>query len=161
MCAQDETTLIAALQHARAHGLPVAILGGGSNLLVSDAGWDGLVIAMAQRGVEVSVRGATAEVTAAAGEPWDELVAMSVERDLAGLECLSGIPGLVGATPIQNVGAYGQEVAHTIRSVRVLDRETLRVHELEPSECGFGYRTSAFKRNPGRCVVLALSLIHI
>jgi UDP-N-acetylmuramate dehydrogenase len=134
----------------------VAILGGGSNLVVSDAGWDGLVIAMAQRGIELSVHGATADLDVAAGEPWDELVATTVERDLAGLECLSGIPGLVGATPIQNVGAYGQEVAMTIRSVRVLDRATLEVHELEPADCGFGYRTSVFKRNPERCVALAV-----
>jgi UDP-N-acetylmuramate dehydrogenase len=111
---------------------------------------------MAQRGVAVALRGARAEITAAAGEPWDALVAMTVERDLAGLECLSGIPGLVGATPIQNVGAYGQEVAQTICAVRVLDRATLEVHELEPSQCGFGYRTSVFKRDPERCVVLGV-----
>jgi len=152
--AHDEPTLIDALRWADARALPVAILGGGSNLVVSDAGWDGLVIAMAQRGVAVALRGASAELTVAAGEPWDEVVALSVERDLAGLECLSGIPGLTGATPIQNVGAYGQEVAMTISAVRVLDRATLRVHELEPAQCGFGYRTSAFKRGPQRCVVL-------
>lgn len=154
--AEDEATVLEALRDARARGLPVAILGGGSNVVVSDAGFGGLVIAMAQRGVELRVRGASAEITAMAGEPWDELVSMSVERDLAGLECLSGIPGLVGATPIQNVGAYGQEVAHSIAGVRVLDRETLRVHELEPAQCGFGYRSSAFKRDPHRCVVLAV-----
>jgi UDP-N-acetylmuramate dehydrogenase len=154
--AHDDATLIDALRWARAHDVPAAILGGGSNLVVSDAGWDGLVIALAQRGVALALRGATAELTAAAGEPWDELVAMSVERDLAGLECLSGIPGLCGATPIQNVGAYGQEVAQTISAVRVLDRATLRVHEIEPSQCGFGYRSSGFKHNPDRCVVLAV-----
>ena len=154
--AESDATLIDALRWASARGMQAAILGGGSNVVVSDAGFDGLVIATAQRGVEVVLRGATAEITAAAGEPWDELVALTVERDLAGLECLSGIPGLVGATPIQNVGAYGQEVAMAIRAVRVLDRATLRVHELEPGECGFGYRSSAFKRNPDRCVVLSV-----
>jgi UDP-N-acetylmuramate dehydrogenase len=154
--AHDEATVIEALRFAREQGLAVAILGGGSNLVVSDQGFDGLVIAMAQRGVELVLRGTTAELGALAGEPWDELVAMSVARDLAGLECLSGIPGLTGATPIQNVGAYGQEVAHTIRSVRVLDRASLRVHELEPGQCGFGYRSSALKRDPDRFVVLAV-----
>jgi UDP-N-acetylmuramate dehydrogenase len=112
---------------------------------------------MAQRGVTISVQGTTAQLSARAGEPWDELVAMSVDRDLAGLECLSGIPGLVGATPIQNVGAYGQEVADTISSVRVLDRQTLRVLELEPASCGFRYRDSGFKREPERFVVLAVT----
>jgi UDP-N-acetylmuramate dehydrogenase len=154
--ARDEATLIDALRWAHERSLEVAILGGGSNLVVSDAGFPGLVIAIALRGVELSLQGATAELTVAAGEPWDEVVAMSVERDLAGLECLSGIPGLTGATPIQNVGAYGQEVAMTIRAVRVLDRATLRVHELPPGDCGFGYRKSRLKQNPERCVVLAV-----
>ena len=133
------------------------VLGGGSNMLVSDAGFDGVVIAMAQRGIELSIRGSVACLCAAAGEPWDELVAMTVERDLAGLECLSGIPGLVGATPIQNVGAYGQEVAHCISSVRVLDRKTLRVSNIDAGDCGFEYRSSAFKRDPERCVVMAVT----
>jgi UDP-N-acetylmuramate dehydrogenase len=153
----DEATVIEALRFAQAEQLELAILGRGSNVVISDDGFDGLVLAMAQRGIDLSVHGATARLTAQAGEPWDELVAMSVARELAGLECLSGIPGLVGATPIQNVGAYGQEVADTITSVRVLDRTTLRVHELEPSTCGFRYRDSAFKREPGRFVVLAVS----
>jgi UDP-N-acetylmuramate dehydrogenase len=155
--ARDEAAVAEALRVARAEQLELAILGGGSNIVISDDGFDGLVLAMAQRGIELSVQGATALLTAQAGEPWDEIVAMSVARDLAGLECLSGIPGLVGATPIQNVGAYGQEVADAITAVRVLDRNTLRVHELEPSSCGFRYRDSAFKREPGRFVVLAVS----
>jgi UDP-N-acetylmuramate dehydrogenase len=96
------------------------------------------------------------EVTAAAGEPWDDFVRHTVERGWAGLECLSGIPGLVGATPIQNVGAYGQEVSDTLTAVRALDRESGRVVTLAPAECGFGYRDSLFKsRAPGRYVVLA------
>jgi UDP-N-acetylmuramate dehydrogenase len=98
------------------------------------------------------------EVTAAAGEPWDAFVLHTVERGWAGLECLSGIPGLVGATPIQNVGAYGQEVSDTLASVRALDRESGRVVTLAPSDCGFGYRDSLFKsRAPGRYVVLAVT----
>lgn len=145
------------LRFAKARSLNAAVLGGGSNVVVSDAGFDGLVIAMAQRGIALSVRGSVAQLEVAAGEAWDDFVAMTVERDLAGLECLSGIPGLVGATPIQNVGAYGQEVAQCIRSVRVLDRSTLQTRELDASECGFGYRDSAFKRNPERCVVLSVT----
>jgi UDP-N-acetylmuramate dehydrogenase len=157
MTARDEATVVEAVRLAQAEQLELAILGGGSNVVISDDGFEGLLLAMAQRGIELSVKGAIARLTAQAGEPWDALVAMSVARDLAGLECLSGVPGLVGATPIQNVGAYGQEVADTISSVRVLDRTTLRVHELEPSSCGFRYRDSAFKREPGRFVVLAVS----
>jgi UDP-N-acetylmuramate dehydrogenase len=137
--------------------VPATLLGGGSNMVVSDAGFPGLVIAAAQRGFEITVRGASAWLTVAAGEPWDDVVARCVERDLAGLECLSGIPGLSGATPIQNVGAYGQEVRETIASVRVLDRKSLRVHELSPRECGFRYRDSAFKRDPERCAVLSVT----
>jgi UDP-N-acetylmuramate dehydrogenase len=107
--------------------------------------------------VRHELRGSVVRLTAAAGEPWDALVAFAVERDLAGLECLSGIPGLCGATPIQNVGAYGQEVSQCIERVRVLDRQTLVVRELGSDECGFGYRDSAFKRSPERCVVLEVS----
>jgi UDP-N-acetylmuramate dehydrogenase len=97
-------------------------------------------------------------LTAAAGEPWDDVVARAVDEDLAGIECLSGIPGLVGATPVQNVGAYGQEVADTVVSVRVYDRVDRAVRVLSPRECAFAYRDSAFKRDPaGRCVVLAVT----
>jgi UDP-N-acetylmuramate dehydrogenase len=92
----------------------------------------------------------------AAGEPWDELVGACVAEGLAGIECLAGIPGSVGATPIQNVGAYGQEVSETIRAVRVLDRGDGAVRELAPQDCGFSYRSSAFKRTPGHWVVLAV-----
>jgi UDP-N-acetylmuramate dehydrogenase len=155
--ATSERALIDALGFAQAQGLKVAILGGGSNLVVADRGFPGLVIQIALRGLEIALRGAVAELHAMAGEPWDGLVESCVARDLAGLECLSGIPGLTGATPIQNVGAYGQDVAQVIARVRVLDRRTLAVAELEPSECGFGYRTSAFKRDPERCVVLGVS----
>lgn len=155
--AEDDATVVEALAWAKQRGLPVAVLGGGSNLVVGDGGFEGLVIAMAQRGVHMELRGARALITARAGEPWDALVAMTVERDLAGLECLSGIPGLVGATPIQNVGAYGQEVAETIDSVRVLDRATGQVHVVDNAQCGFAYRDSAFKRNAERHVVLSVS----
>jgi len=153
--AEHEATVQGALRWAAERSLPVAVLGGGSNLVISDAGFDGLVLAIALRGVHSRVRGSCVEIDAAAGEPWDALCAHAVERDLAGIECLSGIPGLVGATPIQNVGAYGQEVAQVISAVRVLDRASLQLHTLGPEQCGFGYRASGFKRNPERCVVLA------
>ena len=159
--AADEDAIAEALRWADARGLPVLILGGGSNVVIADRGWDGLCVRIATRGRRFDESDGSVLATAAAGEPWDDLVAESVARGLAGLECLSGIPGLVGATPIQNVGAYGQEVADTIRSVKVLDRASKQVHELPPDACGFGYRDSAFKRahadGRDRHVVLAVT----
>jgi UDP-N-acetylmuramate dehydrogenase len=155
--AADEATLLEALAWAEARGVPALVLGGGSNVVVADAGFPGLVVRVATRGRDYEYVGCEVRLTAAAGEPWDALVADTVARDLAGLECLSGIPGLAGATPIQNVGAYGQEVADTIRSVRVFDRRDELVLELPASECAFGYRDSAFRRDPGRHVVLAVT----
>src|SRR3954453_5984992 len=157
--AETEDELIDAVRSADAAGHPVLILGGGSNLVVADEGFDGTVIQVATRGV---TRGASAsanpgELTAAAGEEWDGVVARTVAEGLAGLECLSGIPGLTGATPIQNVGAYGQEVSDTITRVRVYDRRARRVEGLEPGECEFTYRSSAFKRNPGHRLVLSVT----
>lgn len=131
-----------ALAWARAEGLAVFVLGGGSNLVVSDGGFDGLVLQVASRGIER--RGS--EVRVAAGEPWDAFVAWTVERDLAGVECLSGIPGTTGATPVQNVGAYGQEVSQTIREVTLLDRATGALSTRAADACAFGYRDSVFKR---------------
>src|SRR5919197_659554 len=131
---------------------PLLLLAGGSNLVLPDAGWPGMVVRIETRGIERD--GAVLEVQA--GEPWDDLVAATVEHGLAGFECLSGIPGSVGATPIQNVGAYGQEVAETVRSVRVLDRVTGTIQELAPADCGFAYRSSALKRTD-RWVVLAVT----
>jgi UDP-N-acetylmuramate dehydrogenase len=155
--AADDAAIADALRWADARGLPVLILGGGSNVVIADRGWDGLVVRVATRGRHFAESDGVVAVTAAAGEPWDDLVAETVARDLAGLECLSGIPGLVGATPIQNVGAYGQEVADTIRSVKVLERASGRVLDLPPDACGFAYRDSAFKRAPDRHVVLAVT----
>lgn len=152
----DEQELIEALGFATRESHPVLILGGGSNLLISDAGFPGLVIRIDIRGIEWDeARGA---VTAGAGEPWDLFVEAAVERNLAGIETLSGIPGLVGGTPIQNVGAYGQEVSTTIRSVRVYDRKEGRLLDLSNSDCGFGYRTSIFNTTErGRFVVLSVT----
>ncbi len=155
--ADDDETLRDALVWARSEGLPVALLGGGSNIIAADAGFDGVVIALRMRGVSRVVDAERVHVTAAAGEPWDELVERCVSEDLAGIECLSGIPGMVGATPLQNVGAYGQEVSSTIASVRVLERATLRERTLSNSECDFSYRYSALKRDPERYVVLAVT----
>jgi UDP-N-acetylmuramate dehydrogenase len=150
--AGDEAALIAAVRAADADGRPLLVLAGGSNLVVADAGFPGTVVRVASRGVRERGRG----FEVAAGEPWDPLVARWVATGLSGVECLSGIPGSVGATPIQNVGAYGQEVAETIVSVRAYDRTLATVIEIGAQECGFSYRSSAFKRAPGRWVVLAV-----
>jgi UDP-N-acetylmuramate dehydrogenase len=155
--AEDERRVAEALQWAKRRGVPVGILGGGSNLVVRDEGFDGLVVEMAQRGLDEERDGGTVRVTAAAGEDWDAFVERCVAAGWQGLECLSGIPGRVGASPIQNVGAYGQEVAETICAVRVLDRERLKLRTLAPAECGFAYRDSFFKRHPDRYVVLAVT----
>lgn len=138
--------LARALAWARERDLDVLVLGGGSNLLVGDDGFPGLVVHVVIDGVEYAVAGGSTEVTAGAGESWDGLVAAVVGRGLAGVECLSGIPGFVGATPIQNVGAYGQEVAETIVRVEVVDRKTAEVLSIANAECAFGYRDSRFKQ---------------
>ncbi|MEA2124703.1 MAG: UDP-N-acetylmuramate dehydrogenase [Solirubrobacteraceae bacterium] len=128
------------------------VLAGGSNLVVADAGFAGTAVAVRSRGIS---RDGTS-LTVAAGEPWDDVVAACVADGLAGIECLSGIPGSTGATPIQNVGAYGQEVSETITAVRVLDRESDTVLDLAPADCAFGYRTSRFKYRD-RWVVLSVT----
>ncbi|MFW5926387.1 MAG: UDP-N-acetylmuramate dehydrogenase [Myxococcota bacterium] len=153
----DLATLTAALRWARDRGVPVTVLGGGSNVVVADEGVPGLVVRIGMEGLVLRRVGERVHVTAQAGEPWDPLVERTVTAGLAGLECLSGIPGRVGATPIQNVGAYGQEVAETLVSVRVLDRATLETRELGPRECDFAYRDSIFKRDPDRHVVLEVT----
>ena len=156
--ATDEATLREALAWSRARGVALRMLGGGSNVVVADAGVEALVVRVGLRGVTPREAGRVVDITAAAGEPWDDLVALAVVRGWAGLECLSGIPGLVGATPLQNVGAYGQEVSDTVVAVRALDTTTGEAVTLSPAECGFAYRDSAFKsREPGRYVVLAVT----
>ena len=125
---------------------PLFILGGGSNVLIADEGFDGVVLQIDLRGMTVRDQDPDAvSVYVAAGERWDDVVAFAVARGWAGIECLSGIPGLTGATPIQNVGAYGQDVSETISNVELIERETGRVVTLTNSECGFGYRQSIFK----------------
>ncbi len=149
----SESELVEALRLDRR----VLVLGGGSNLVVADAGWDGLVVQLGMLGVEVTLRDDHAIVTAAAGEPWDVLVAQLVEAGLAGIESLAGIPGLVGATPIQNVGAYGQEIADVLTLVRVLDRQTGSFETIRRDDCGFGYRASRFKGSD-RWIVVGVEL---
>jgi len=146
--------IAAAHQWAADERLPLFVLGGGSNLVIADTGFDGLVVQVALRGIDIAIERSETVVRAGAGEPWDALVAMTVARGLAGLECLSGIPGSVGGTPVQNVGAYGQEVAETIRDVTVFDRTSARVTTIGGAECRFAYRTSRFRReDAGRFVI--------
>jgi UDP-N-acetylmuramate dehydrogenase len=132
----------------------MVVLGGGTNVVMADAGLDALVVAVQLRGLTIVDDGDTVVVTAAAGELWDAVVAAAVARGGAGLECLSGIPGLAGGTPIQNVGAYGQDVAGAIEQVTVFDTVTGKTVQVAASDCGFAYRTSRFKaQDAGRFVV--------
>lgn len=139
-----ESELLEALEFSRSRSLPLFTLGGGSNLLVSDAGFPGLVAHIALRGIEESDDGRHRIFNVAAGEDWDHFVTHAVLQDCGGIECLAGIPGTVGGTPVQNVGAYGQEVAATIRSVRALDTVSGEFVDLGQDKCGFAYRTSIF-----------------
>jgi UDP-N-acetylmuramate dehydrogenase len=160
----SEAELAATLAELDGAGEPVLILGSGSNLLVGDQGFPGTVVKIDIRGISPDVDGcAGAVVVVAAGEPWDDLVAHTVAQGWTGLEALSGIPGLTGATPIQNVGAYGAEVSDVISQVRTLDRQSGQFRTFFPVECGFGYRTSRFKHPsapgdwPGRYVVCSVT----
>ena len=149
----DAAELVAAVRDADESGRPLLVVGGGSNLVAPDEGWPGDVVLVRSRG---AVRtGDSLEVQA--GEPWDDLVAATVAQRLAGVEALSGIPGSTGATPVQNVGAYGQEVAQTITAVRIYDRAEKSERVLGPADCGFAYRDSRLKRERGRFVVLTVT----
>lgn len=156
--ATREAEVVDALRWAAAQDLPVALLGGGSNVVVADAGFPGLVVRLATRGINVVRTGQEILLTAAAGEPWDDVVALAVGEGWAGIECLSGIPGTAGATPIQNVGAYGQEVGEVLRRVALLDRHSLAKVCLSGEDLYLGYRTSRLRRQPGRWAVLAVTL---
>jgi UDP-N-acetylmuramate dehydrogenase len=151
--ASTAAELVDAVRAADEGGEPMLLVGGGSNLVVADAGWPGTVVLVRSRGVAVEADGDTRTLTVEAGEPWDGLVARAVAEGWAGVEALSGIPGLVGATPVQNVGAYGQEVAETVTRVEVYDRVARATRQLSPDECRFGYRDSLFKHTD-RYVVL-------
>ncbi len=141
----DESELSSALAQGHAMHLPLLVLGGGSNLLVADAGYDGLCIRMESNAVEFEAEGRAVVVRADAGVCWDALVERAVAEGLGGLECLSGIPGCVGAAPLQNIGAYGQEVSEVLRAVEVVERNSGARRRIAAAECGFGYRWSRFK----------------
>ncbi len=152
--AKSEEEIVEAVNFAKNNELNLFVLGGGSNVLISDDGFDGLVVQIGLKGIEI--RGNT--VIAQAGEDWDEFVKYCVENNLQGIECLSGIPGFVGGTPVQNVGAYGQEVSETIEKVRCFDRKTDQILELTNADCKFSYRTSIFNStDKNRFIVLSVT----
>jgi UDP-N-acetylmuramate dehydrogenase len=143
-----------AVQFSRAQNLPLFVLGGGSNLVVSDAGWPGVVLKVAIAGIDERSEDGKSIFEVGAGVEWDKFVARAVARNCAGIECLSGVPGSVGGTPVQNVGAYGQEVAETIESVLALDMKDGQIHELCNEACEFSYRTSIFNTSQRRRYVI-------
>ncbi|MDT0346059.1 UDP-N-acetylmuramate dehydrogenase [Streptomyces sp. DSM 44938] len=148
--AVTDDEVVAAVVEADAAGTPLLIIGGGSNLVIADAGFRGTALRVATTGFDLD----GTRLTLAAGENWSAAVARTVEAGLAGLECLAGIPGSAGATPIQNVGAYGQEVAAVLTEVIAYDRAERAVCAIPADDCGFAYRHSRFKADPGRFVVL-------
>ena len=164
--ATTEADLIAAVAEADAAGTPVLVVAGGSNLVVADEGFDGRVVQVATTGIHADTDTCDVDalaqcggvvLTVAAGEDWDALVAHAVDHGWAGIEALSGIPGAVGSTPIQNVGAYGQDVSQTIARVRTWDRVERTQRTFAAADCGFGYRHSRFKADPGRYLVLEVT----
>jgi UDP-N-acetylmuramate dehydrogenase len=149
-----------AVEFSRSRNLPLFVLGGGSNLVISDAGWPGLVLKIGITGINHRHGHDEVIFEVGAGEDWDKFVGMVVTHNIAGLECLSGIPGFVGATPVQNVGAYGEEVANAIESVVVLDLKDGQQHELAKEECAFNYRTSIFNTSErGRYIILQVNYL--
>jgi UDP-N-acetylmuramate dehydrogenase len=151
--------LLAGIRWAEGRSIPVFVLGGGSNIVISDRGFAGLVLRNAISGIEIEPEsGSSTLVTAGGGDQWDDVVNLAVASDLAGIECLSGIPGSVGATPIQNVGAYGQEISETMERLAALDIQAGAMVTIDPSECGFSYRTSRFKTaDSGRFVITSVT----
>jgi UDP-N-acetylmuramate dehydrogenase len=147
-----------AVTFARTGNLPLFVLGGGSNLVVSDGGWPGLVLKVGLAGIDERIENGKILFEAGAGEEWDKLVARTVAQNCAGIECLTGIPGSVGGTPVQNVGAYGQEVAETIHAILAFDLRDNQIRELCNEACGFSYRTSIFNTSEqGRYIVLRVT----
>lgn len=156
--ATSEDELIDVVREVDADGEPLLVLAGGSNVVISDDGWDGTVVRVATGGVAIQPSPAgNAIVRIAAGEGWDQLAERLVDEGLTGAECLAGIPGSAGATPIQNVGAYGQEIGSSLVSVRVLDRLSGAVSQMPAADCGLRYRSSVFKRSD-RYLVLSVEL---
>ncbi len=156
--ADSEIKIEQALDFTRLHGCSLFVLGGGSNIVVSDSGFPGLALKVSLRGIQPLGDEGCGKVEARAGESWDDFVQHCVSRDLAGIECLSGIPGTVGGAPIQNIGAYGEEVAEGILSVRAFDRKTLRVTGLSNAACRFSYRSSIFNTtHENRYIILTVA----
>jgi UDP-N-acetylmuramate dehydrogenase len=156
--AESTEDVEAAVSFAEERSLPLFVLGGGSNVLISDNGWPGLVLQIGISGIDHTHERQTIRLIVGAGEDWDPLVAFCVTRHLAGVECLSGIPGSVGATPVQNVGAYGQEVSQIIASLSVFDLASKQIRELDASDCEFSYRGSLFNtRERGRYIILRVT----
>ena len=156
--AETEADLIAAVRAADDAGRAVTVLGGGSNVVCTDGELASELILIRTRGRTLIDANGMTQVSVQAGEPWDAVVAWTLEQGLTGLEALSGIPGLTGATPIQNVGAYGREIAEVLDSVAVLDRRTGAIGHLAAAECDFGYRMSRFKGEPDRWVILEVTM---
>lgn len=156
--AESDDELVEAVRECDDTGTAVLLLGDGSNIVVADSGFRGTVVDVATRGVAVADVPGGVSLSVKAGEPWDDLVDYAVRQGWSGIEALSGIPGRCGSTPIQNVGAYGQEVAQVITSVQALDRRGGEIVTLDPAECGFGYRSSVFKESPGRWAVLGVTM---
>jgi UDP-N-acetylmuramate dehydrogenase len=158
--ARNERHILDAMEYARARGCPVFILGGGSNIVVSDMGFPGLVLKIEIPGIRSLDGEDGAEISVGAGVEWDAFVQYCVNRNLAGIECLSGIPGTVGGTPVQNVGAYGEEVSETIFRIRVLDRNSNDIAELCRADCGFAYRSSVFNTiHKDRYIILSVDFV--
>jgi UDP-N-acetylmuramate dehydrogenase len=155
---KSATEVANAVNFAHTRDIPLFVLGGGSNLVISDAGWPGLVLRIAILGIDQREENGKALFEVGAGEEWDKFVARAVARNCAGVECMSGIPGSVGGTPVQNVGAYGQEVSETIQSVLVFDLKDGQVRELCAEACAFQYRTSIFNTSErGRFIILRVT----
>jgi len=156
--ARTEEEVLEAVEFAGSRQLPLFVLGGGSNIVIADAGFTGLVLRIAIYDVSRTVSHGQVTFVTGAGYDWDALVQQTVKADCAGLECLSGIPGTVGGTPVQNVGAYGQDVSETIQEVRVLDLKSKEMQTLSNAECGFSYRSSIFNTSErGRYIILRVS----
>src|SRR5712675_1910685 len=156
--AASEDDIHEAVDFGRAKRLPLFVLGGGSNLLVADSGWPGLVLKIVTGGITQQEAGGAVIFEVGAGVDWDEFVARAVTENCAGVECLSGIPGSVGGTPVQNVGAYGQEVSEVLSRLRAYDRNTGKIVELSHDDCGFRYRASIFNTSSrGRYIILRVT----
>lgn len=158
---ENVDTLVEAINFARDNGIDLFILGGGSNILIDDDGIDALVVKYSNKEVSFKEEGQTIEVTAGAGLSWDDLVQKTVNRNLQGIECMSGIPGSVGAAPIQNIGAYGQELKDVFVKLKAYDFTTDKIIQMDKKQCKFGYRDSIFKKkvNKSRYFILNVTLI--